>query len=953
MQRRDFVKAGMVASSGIFFIDSLIGCVNPEVQTLDIRQLFAGFKNPPPDARVFVRWWWNGNRLEKNEILRELDVLKAAGIGGVEINPIAYPDIGDPAGYDDITQNYQTLPTFSEEWLEMVKTALTGAKERGMICDLLIGSGWPFGGEFLSKEDQIQIVTIETIDLTGKKTYRFALEELLDKVTIHNHYKNEPLYKDLLNIRLVPRIMKDINEGKDLTDDIVNNIITVEVPEGKYILYYTVKVTGYMRVIRGVTGAAGPALNHYSKIAVEKYLNKVSSLLNGITGTMGNFIRAAFVDSMELEGANWNDDVPYEFERRRGYSLWTYLPFILKKKGTYLSWIRAVPIEEYGAEFSEELTELLKRVNLDFYDTLLELWHERFLDTFTEWCRQNGVLSRVQAYGPGYHPLESSMKVDIPEGETWIRNEVGNEFPDVGLTGRSYKMINKYVTSAAAIAGKMNVTCEEMTNTGVTFMTSLEKVKICGDQGIVSGMKQSVLHGFNYSPPELPFPGWVRYGTFFSERNTWWPWFRLWTDYKARISYILQHAVINSNIAILQPTVDIALKMGPEYISTVNSHWYPDYQNNLWEVIHQNGGGCDYVSENIIKSCKCENGGMIIGDCLWTTVLLPELETLSPDTVKSLTEFAKGGGQIIFIGKIPFKSASFDNSIRSDDTVRTAIEELLLLPEGNVSIYPAPAENLLEWYGKLQEEKGIKPFVKFDKTNKFLNQCCYDLEGNTLFFIANSSHSEHISVRAEFYVDENLNPVIWDPEAGERYAWPVKEHNNMMDIELSPASSLLVVFEQKAAKLQYHMLKPQKEGKIVTGPWQLNLIHIDGSKKQTEMTELKDLINDDQTISFAGTVIYKTNIELKHNDYKYIDLGKVEGITELSLNGIPLGTKWYGKHIYETGDSVKTGANIIEIRLTTIIGNYMKSLQDNIVAKSFTNNQLHHSMGILGPVKLF
>lgn len=51
--------------------------------------IYPGFQNPPAEARPFVRWWWNNNQVEAKEILRELDLLKKAGFGGVEINPIA------------------------------------------------------------------------------------------------------------------------------------------------------------------------------------------------------------------------------------------------------------------------------------------------------------------------------------------------------------------------------------------------------------------------------------------------------------------------------------------------------------------------------------------------------------------------------------------------------------------------------------------------------------------------------------------------------------------------------------------------------------------------------------------------------------------------------------------------------------------------------------------------
>ena len=53
--------------------------------------LFEKFQNPAADARPMVRWWWNGNCVEAEEIRRELELMKEAGIGGVEINSIAMP----------------------------------------------------------------------------------------------------------------------------------------------------------------------------------------------------------------------------------------------------------------------------------------------------------------------------------------------------------------------------------------------------------------------------------------------------------------------------------------------------------------------------------------------------------------------------------------------------------------------------------------------------------------------------------------------------------------------------------------------------------------------------------------------------------------------------------------------------------------------------------------------
>ena len=901
---------------------------------------FRGFQDPPAGSRLFVRWWWNGNRLAEKEILRELDVMQAAGISGVEINPIAFPNGSDPVGYDELT-------IFEDRWLDMLEVALRGAKERGMICDMIVGSGWPFGGEFLEKEDQSQMVTIETIDLEGEQSYHFPVEELLARVDPEIHSRNKTVYRDLQMARLLPKYSEDFVEGKNLMSRLSDGVLSFEVPEGDHVLYYVVKLTGYMAVINGAPGASGPVLNHYSKEATEAYLNKISGFISGRMGNMGDYIRAMFCDSMELEGANWNDDLPDEFKARRGYSILPYLPFVLQKVGHMGNPLE----EEYGTTFSEEIKAMIKRVELDFYLTRIELFRERFIDTFNEWCHKHQVQSRMQAYGRGMHPLEASMEIDIPECETWLSKAVGRSYPPFGLAGRAPTLVNKYVASGANLAGKKLVSCEEITNTSMAFMATLENIKVAGDQSNISGVNHSILHGFNYSPPEAPFPGWVRYGAYFSERNTWWSYFRKWSDYKARLSYLLQEATPRANVAILQPLTDLWLKHGPQR-DPFPRHWYPEYQNNLWEAIHQNGGGCDYVSEQVIREASFENGSMIYGDRAYNTLLLPGIETLDQKTARSLAVFARAGGKIVFIGKKPYKSADYLNEELSVAIVTEVIESLLKRSDGRAVEYPAPEGDPISWYGKLQDDLELKPYVRFRTSNKYLSQASYMLGQNPMFLLANTCLYEDLKVQAEFQVDSQLTPWIWDPETGERWRYPAGESGQLLDLVLPRATSLLIVFEDQSEGELYKQLEPLQNGKELNGPWKLKLEHMKGGRKTLELEELTDLVEIDELRDFAGTVIYETSFQADPGKVQFLDLGQVQGISEASLNGTALGSRWYGAHVYDLQESLKEGENLLSIQVTTICGNYVKSLEDNQVAQRWTHHQDHYPMGILGPVRL-
>ena len=122
-----------------------------------------------------------------------------------------------------------------------------------------------------------------------------------------------------------------------------------------------------------------------------------------------------FADGLELEGINWSNDFASEFEKRRGYNLMPYLPFILFKLGR----LELVVDAHYGASKTADFEEIIKRVRFDFELTIAELLDERFTKTYLQWCRDNNVKSRAELYGKGAFPLISSFGCDIPEGESW------------------------------------------------------------------------------------------------------------------------------------------------------------------------------------------------------------------------------------------------------------------------------------------------------------------------------------------------------------------------------------------------------------------------------------------------------------------------------------------------------------------------------------------------------
>ena len=145
---------------------------------------------------------------------------------------------------------------------------------------------------------------------------------------------------------------------------------------------------------------------------------------------------------------------------------------------------------------------------------------------------------------------------------------------------------------------------------------------------------------------------------------------------------------------------------------------------------------------------------------------------------------------------------------------------------------------------------------------------------------------------------------------------------------------------------------PGKE-KSVTGPWTLTLDHVNGISEKLILDSLVDFVDDERLKTFAGVALYETSIEITGEEiYSHVDLGVVKGVSEAILNGQSLGVRWYGWHRYNLDENLKVGENKLQVRVTIVLGNYLKSLEDNPIARRWVAWQKYHTTGMIGPVNL-
>lgn len=904
---------------------------------------FSGFVSPPSEARPFVRWWWNGNQITANEIKRQLDVLKTAGIGGVEINPIGMPEEAIDIGAKEIEW-------LSSEWNQLLVLAAKEAKKRGLISDLIVGSGWPFGGEFLKESETIQRVITNTISYSGGSEIIEDEASLIQKaITAQSRPSHEkPQSNELIFISLIPVNAARTSAIIDLTTITKEkDKLIFKVPEGDHQLVYGIRQRGHRQVMHGALGAAGPVMNHFDKNVTLAYLNRLKKISNDTGIPLSELFRALFCDSIELGGANWTDGLSEVFYKAYHYGLEPYFPFIFNE--TY---------QAFPAGYSNLFSDEIKRVRYDYNELLVKVFLDNFTRTFHQFCTENGLKSRYQAYGTPFlmGMTEGNMIPDIPESNNWIYSANMNDGEWSWNQGHGYMMWNLYAASGGHLGGKKIISCESMTNTRGVFKTSLEEIKRNDDMNFISGMNHTILHGYNYSPPEAGFPGWIRYGSYFSEQNTWWPYFSKWADYNARLSYVFQESQAVKNIAILGPTGDLWSTKG---LGRIPFHLEPWYCNRLWEPLSQAGSSCDYISEAIIMDGKKMNSTLQYGPMSYQAIILSSIKSLQPETANSLSAFVKNGGKLVLIDSIPSRSLSYKNAAINDAEVQKIFALMRQKYPARILHVKSPAseKELLPWTEKLLQQLSISKDLETAVPDKNVFQIRQKKGDKDIFFFTNTHLTKSASLDVSFPT-KGKTPWIWNPEDGTRKVFAFDKSKNKLTIKLKGLESLLLVFEPNL-KGEPGKISNDKSDKVlvtnIESSWQLKFKHMNGISFNRRFSKLIDFStsNDTQLNEFAGTVSYTTTF-ISDGTGEWLDLEKVnKGITELYLNGKKVGLNWYGRPSFAIGNKLLKGQNTIEIKYTTVLSNYSRSLKNNPAAERWTKGFEKIPMGLEGVVGIY
>lgn len=178
--------------------------------------LESGFVNPPDSIQTSVYWYWLNDNISKEGVVKDLQSMKKVGINRAFIGNIGLPNAP-----------YGTVKMFSEEWWDILHTALKTATELDIEIGIFNSPGWSqSGGPWIQSEDAMRYLTASEIRVKGPQKRSQVVEKPIDefqdvKVIAFPAPKNDLLVLNMQNAKLStsPKLanLDQIFDGNDET----------------------------------------------------------------------------------------------------------------------------------------------------------------------------------------------------------------------------------------------------------------------------------------------------------------------------------------------------------------------------------------------------------------------------------------------------------------------------------------------------------------------------------------------------------------------------------------------------------------------------------------------------------------------------------------------------------------------------------------------------------------
>ena len=677
--------------------------------------------------------------------------------------------------------------------------------------------------------------------------------------------------------------------------------------------------------------AGGLAIDYLDRATFDSYWDKtIAPLLTDVKPFLGKSLCFLHTDSWELGPVNWTRRMPEEFQRLRGYDIKPMLPVIAG---------RIVGSREISHRFLN-----------DFRRTLADLMASNKYEGFAEKAHAAGLGIHPESGGPHAGPMDALRNLgvsDIPMGEFWSRSP-RHRVHDY------QRFFVKQTTSAAHVYGRRISLAEAFTNIGRHWQHDPRSLKPTFDRAACEGHNLTMWHTFDSSTKEQGMPGAAYFaGEHFNPNVTWWTQGKAFVSYMNRCHFMLQQGLASNDVLhFYGENVPSFVRLKRDDPATC----LPGYD---YDVIDMRA---------LLERTSVDAAGNVVlpeGTSYRLLSITPH-DAISLPVMRHLAGLVEKGATLV--GPRPGRQFSLTGGKAGDAEFRALCDKLW---DKGASGVKQTGKGRVIW-GKTTREvlqaDGVPQDFSWsggdDKT--FVDFIHRRTDDTQIYYVANrNDRPENLALR--FRVS-GLLPEFWDPVTGKQRAatdFRVEDGVTVIPYPMNGEESLFVLFrkpleEKPSGKPNVPALAPIA---AIDGPWTVSFDPQWGGPAKVTFDTLTDWTrNADEGIRhYSGSAVYdKAFTAPAVSGPVFLDLGGVESLCEVTLNGENLGVLWSAPFRADVSGKLKPGTNRLQVKVVNLWANRIigdaalppekRRTQTNITQLK-KDTPLEPS-GLLGPVRL-
>lgn len=665
------------------------------------------------------------------------------------------------------------------------------------------------------------------------------------------------------------------------------------------------------------------------------YLDQYKDASNGLMGKRG--LQYVVTDSWEAGTQNWTDKMISEFRKKRGYDMAPWIPVL--------------------TGHIVESSEASDRFLWDFRKTLGDLVTENHYEQLTAILKERGMARYSESHearrafiGDG---MEAKKSAAVPMGAGWTPGGFGG---NEGGVATVYQADIRESASVSHLYGQSFVAAESLTAMGSDWAWSPETLKPIADHLMASGLNRFVIHTSVHQPVSDKIPGLSLgpFGQWFTRNETWAEQAKAWTAYLSRSSYMLQQG---------------------KYVADVAYYYGED--NNITVLFSRMRGGdlpaipegysYDFVNADALVNLLGYKDGYLVtptGMRYKVLALDPNSQYMTLAVLRKLKNLVMAGA--VVTGPKPIQTPSL-----SDDPKEFAaiVKELWTKDKGENIVGKGKVyagETLLD---VLNKQNVNADFVysrpKQDTKLFFVHRKVGDID---IYWVNN--RNKRVEDLTGSFRTFGKEAEIWHPETGkiDQASFTIENGITKVPLHLEPEDAVFIVFRKNTTATS-RLVNKAAETKIaeITGPWNVSFQTGRGAPAQATFESLTpwNESSDNGIKYFSGTGTYVKTVQAPADWFNsgreiWIDLGKVQNLAEVVLNGQSLGIVWKTPFRINLTNALKQGENKLEIKVTNLwvnrlIGDRQPDTKEKItytVTSPYKADTPLKPSGLMGPVQL-